>query len=346
MDWTKFLHPKIYDRNKFLVTIASIFVSILFLLILINAFSTKTYTINFTSAVEVVRNILKGKRGYWGPEPILITLFTLLVLWFLVFFEGLISLVWHMFFSPHSWRLNEDFNFNCFNDLEIQGNTSGKDKTLKFSSSAAGVLLKNNYWNDFKVEFDFNFETLKTGLEMDTVKVNGKYQNLYHKPLNNYFALLFRAKDLNNYFMISVGIKQIIKSYLQTKVINNKSYKSKKRLLITPHVKVDGKWDVFTGKEFAMTGIKISDFNHVVCSVEGNIMTLNVGKSLKDYKWILPSKFRANYTGDDLAKYKDTNGLIYGDPTTISFRNIYGMIGFRAYGEEHVTIKNLVIAKL
>lgn len=103
---------------------------------------------------------------------------------------------------------------------------------------------------------------------------------------------------------------------------------------------------MFGNEEYDLADIKEDGCNEVNLSVNKNILTMDVGKNLKGYKWVLPTKFRANYIEEDREKYKEKGRFIFGDSTTIPFRNSYGMIGFRAYGEEQAVLKDIVITKL
>lgn len=147
--------------------------------------------------------------------------------------------------------------------------------------------------------------------------------------------------------MISIGVKEMLNEVLS----EDGRYKYNKRLLITPHIKVDGRWEVFKRKEeFDLGPLRIDDFNTVICKVRDKLLTLTIrnekGDSvLKDYKWNLPSNFRANYIEEDRKGYKESDSF-FGDSTKVIFHNSFGMIGFRAYGDEHVIIKDIAIWKL
>lgn len=354
MDWFKLLKTKIYNRIAFLIFTAFLIFLILLVIVVINAFARDIhifhdrYIFNFQNIVDILKQVFKKNSEYWAPEPILIVLFTLVLLWLYVILGGLIKFAWHAnpINSPRKWELNKNFNFECFNDLEIQGNISRVNKSLKLTSSPSGILLKHKFWRDLEVKFKFNFEKLKIDRspEVNWIKIEGQYRQIPHKPENNFFGLLIRAQDLNNYFMISVGIKQIIREEQGKNMLATNPYDLK--VLITPHIKVDGNWEVFESSKFDLLDIKIKEDNQVICKVKGNILTLNIRNIIK-YQWILPNKFRMNWAGEAMGNV-DSNKreFVFGDPNTIPFRDSYGMVGFRAYGEEYVTIKKIVITKL
>lgn len=234
MDWIKLVKPKIHNRIEFFFFIPVLIVLILLILIFINAFS-------FSGKVhcQLLKQIIINRDFYWAPDSILIAVFTLLVLWVSVVLGWVLGCAKKLILSPSEWKLEENFEFECFNNLDIQGKVTAYDKNVKLTSSAAGILLKNNYWVDFKINFKFNFEKLKLSREVDWARINGKIEEIRHMPQNNFFGFLFRAQDLDNYFMISLGIKQVIKKSLKSKKISARSYN--KRFLITPHIKVDGR---------------------------------------------------------------------------------------------------------
>lgn len=350
MDWVKFLRTKIYDKIYFLRYVFFLICLILTLLILINVFIYKkdpSNLIEINFVLNNIRDLFRNDSSLWAPEPILITLFTLLVFWVFIFLELIFRCTWKYFNSPSVWKLKDDFNFECLNELEIQGKIDTVNKSLRLTNSASGLLLKYKFWKDFEIKFKFNFEKLKIDKspEVNWIKLEGQEMQILHKPRNNFFGLLFRARDLNNYFMISIGIKQIIKEEQSKNTLAKNPYDLK--MLITPHIKVDGNWEVFESDEFDPLDVNIEKDNQVTCRLEGNILTLNIGKAVKNYQWILPSKFRMNWIGEPTGMV-DSNKResVIGDPSTITFRGSYGMIGFRAYGKEHVIISKIIITKL
>lgn len=352
MDWSKLFKLKIHDTVKFLVILLALICLLLFLVISINAVALDK-SLNIENFFEITKGIFRVEGRFWAPEQVIIFIFILIVLFITVGLRTFLSFCKRNFIYltlPKIWYFNKDFQFECFNDLEIQGRVTryikGPDRGFKITSSDSGVLFKNLFWRDCKIDFDFNFDDFKSGVEWDYVTVGNtwKYEQVFHKPRNNYFGLLFRAQDLDNYFMIQIGVKEMIRN-------NIKSFKGKdiygdKVILIKPLVKVDGNWEVYTNEKRKLEGLKIKDFNHLACKLKGNILTLSADKAIKDFEWLLPSKFHANYKSQNVGETKSQEIIAFGDQTTIPFRNRCGMLGFRAYDEERVIIKNLKVTKL
>lgn len=329
MDFSQLLNfkYKIYDHFRFLIILLCTVLFALVILFLIHTINHGSF-LEFELLPTFIKRLFTNDSTIWAPDIVKTGSLLITTIWFLVLGNWARSFFYRLLHSSLSkkvWKMSEDFNFQCFNDLEIQGvvtsyPSKGKPKGFKLTESDAGVLLKP-YWKDFKLEFDFNFEGLKRSRDAR--------EKVFYETRNNYFGVLFRAQDLDNYFMIQVGIK-------------------KGRLLIKPIIKVNGAWEVptDTGKDFVLRDIKANGDFPARCEVKGTIMYLSIGKAVSGFKWFLPNKIRPNYTGGEKPKTTEGPGFLFGDSKNIQFRSSYGRIGFRTYGDERVAISNIKITRL
>ena len=134
-------------------------------------------------------------------------------------------------------------------------------------------------------------------------------------------GIIFRAKDLENYFMIEIKIDKNI-------------------LWIKPHVRYEGMWDVMSDDKF-LTEAETQKFNddwvHLKLTVNKNTAELSIGDD-KKYEWALPTHVDINHIESGI---KESNNISpeqdskFGAKVTylpeIDFRNSSGMIGFRAH---------------
>lgn len=361
MDWTKLLPIRVHDRPKFTLNVVLAVSTTLINLYLVNYF---VFGKN-PDPLDYFRSILTAKdKDIFAPEVVLVAIFALIVLWVLAV---LLPLTLYFFQTiadhfPFFERTRKFVPEDCLNNLIYQGRVDKVgDDGIRITDSGFGVLWKNYYWKDFLATFIFDFEDLKISTEdiylpTDQPIRNGKTDVVFVekkviKPLNNYIGFIFRALDLDNYFMVSIGIKQTISK-------NNKGQTKKEeyvyleKLVITPHIRVDGKWEVFSPKLYPDDNISTQRVvlkkgdNTCYCRVQGSYLVLGINSKEEIFKWNLPTNSRVNYIEEDRKQLKDSSGFTFGNSTTISFRNTYGMIGFRAYGEEHVIVKEINITRL
>lgn len=362
MDWTKLLQIRVNEKSKFTLSVFFVVFTILLGLYLINYLIFK----KDSTPLDFFILIFSSKdKDLFAPEVILVAIFALIVLWVLAVLPPhvlyfLQTITDHFPFFERTKKFVPD---DCLNNLIYQGRVDkvGND-AIRITDSGFGVLLKNYYWKDFLAIFIFDFEDLKISTEdiylpTEEAARNSKtdvafVEKKFIKPFNNYIGFIFRALDLDNYFMISIGIKKMV-------LKNNKRQTKKgeyvyvEKLLITPHIRVDGKWEVFSPKFYPDKDTRntqriVLKKGDNICSyrVRGNHLVLGINNKEEVFKWNLPSNFRANYIEEDRKQLRDSGGFTFGDSTTISFRNTYGMLGFRAYGEEHVIVKNIKITRL
>lgn len=186
---------------------------------------------------------------------------------------------------------------------------------LRVNSSRAGCLLKKFLWKNFSMDFEIRF-------------LDGYSRNI---------GIIFRAWDLENYFMLEVKIE------------NN-------CLWVKPHVRYQGMWDT-------MSDDIILEFNDgeppwlqewlkVRLVVNGGAANLSI-RDIEDYEWVLPSHVDINHIesgireNNNLSSQQETN---FGAKITylpeIDFKNSFGMIGFRAHLNQGAEIKDLIIRSI
>lgn len=340
MDWTKVLKIRINDKLKFTIFIVFTIFSSIVVLYLINLLLNPS--LNFTDYLK--QGLTNKNNELFAPEAIWIALFGLTIFWIIgvvmPLATNLLKEISSLLLPKKTKWVLED----CLNNLIFQGKVvKTGDEGFCLTDSDSGILLKCLYWKDFSVDFKFNFEYLRKTPERDYLKdrSNGTYQEVIHKPGSNYLGILFRAQDLDNYFMISIGIKATLKDD-----IKDKQLKYKKKLWLTPHIRLDGQWEVFTPFKYPeKDNLHIDESKpHLVnLTVEGTKLTLRLTEiNGFNFKWNLPTHFRGNY-GE---KKKSDDKYSYGDDSTIPFRSSFGMLGFRAYGTEHVIVKDIVVTRL
>lgn len=331
-----FLRFKALDRLELTKRIFLFIVSTATLLFLVN------YILQSTDISDI-----------WAPEIILVAIFGAILLWALVVvWPSLCECAWSVL-TPRTLESKDLELDDCLNNIDFQGKVEKKDKGFLITSSGSGILFKHYYWRDFEAEFEFKFEgengdPLKTSYEIT------KLQNEYC-TINNYLGFIFRARDFDNYFMLSIGVKVFLN---RTKVVSDENLEGKEYLLITPHVKVGGAWDVFTENKWTIPeNFNVAREHKLIIQVKRNMLELWIEKpdekgnqenqkvKTKETKpfftWHLPTHYLINW-----GKEKETNSYAPGDSSKIPFRNSIGRIGFRAYGDEKFLIKNLTIKRL
>lgn len=347
MDWTKLLQIRVRDKLKFTLSVFSVVITALLGVFLINyfVFGEKLSLLGFFKLT-----LPSQDKALFAPEAIFLAVFVLLILWILAI--ALPPVIYSLFYLvdhfPFFEITKEFIPDDCLNNLIFQGKVEKTgSQGFRITNSDSGVLIKHRYWKNFSTTFKFNFEKLKKSLEVDYIKEKGDlYTQKVHKPLNNYFGFIFRALDLDNYFMVSVGIKDIVDPDVPPNTKGDLSYTRK--LLITPHIRVDGKWEVFIPMEYSnrrRARLKENVEHLITIEVKENKLEMIFEEINGDpFIWRLPTNFRTS----EPDKKKEIKGEEYsfGDESIIPFRESYGRIGFRAYGEEHVIIKEIKVTRL
>lgn len=345
-----FLRFKALDRSELTRRIILFIISALALLYLIN-FISQLLLLNYSLHPLEFLNELMGQTVFgsklslfWIPEIVLIAIFGAILLWLLVVFIPWVLEVHGLLTTPCIFQFEPE---ECLNNIDFQGKVEKRDKELFITSSGSGMLFKH-HWRDFEAKFEFKFlgennGPLKTSRE---THLGNEYCTK-----NNYLGFIFRAKDFDNYFMLSVGVKKFAE--LTGKLVCKDKLLGKEFLLVTPHVKVNGAWDVFEGNQFDFPEqFQIDDYNIMRIVVRGNHLDLwlekqdakqNQKKQTTEvplFTWYLPTHYLINW-----GNKKEEEREVYspGDSSKIPFRNSIGHIGFRAYGDERFLIRNLII---
>lgn len=342
MDIVNLFKGKVYNKLEFTVLTVIIISSVILTLFLVNRLGINQELTLPTFLKEGLPS--KEYKNVFAPDAIWVATFGLLILWII----GVgIPLLWEkskatysFFFLCGKQPLNMD---KCLNNIQFQGKVyKTKDGALDITNSDAGMLFRWKYWKNFEATFMFKFvgeeeqKSLKRTFEFASLKnkETGTYTTVTHKPKSNYLGFLFHAQDLNNYFMISIGLKD---EYPE----EGGSYSRK--LLVTPHIKLDGKWEVHSSYKLNPDVIKLGNYDEIVCRVEDNKFKLKkIGnKERTGFEWNLPTNFWGPTKEENRSKE-----FSLGDTTRIPFRSIHGMIGLRAYGDEHIIVKNIEITRL
>ncbi len=341
MDLVNLFKRKVYSKLEFTVFTFIITIAVILTLFLVNRLAINQELTLAAFLKEGLQS--KEYKNVLASDAIWIAIFGLLILWIISvgipLLLEILKATYSLFFLCGKQPLNID---DCLNNIQFQGKVyKTKDGALGITNSDTGVLFRWKYWQNFEASFKFKFvgeekrKPLKKTFEYASLKneKTGTYTTVVHKPKSNYLGFLFHAQDLNNYFMISIGLKD---EYPE----EGGAYSRK--LLVTPHIKLDGKWEVHSSYKLNPNGVNLGD-NEIVCRVRGNKFKLEkIGKKERiGFEWNLPT----NFWGP--AKEEERNKeFALGDATRIPFRSTHGMIGFRAYGDEHIIVKNIEITRI
>lgn len=240
-----------------------------------------------------------------APEPIrVVGFFSLLVVLFI-----LLETLWKEALNLHKRDKIYKFRLRDWPDKWVfNGKTepTSDPAGLHIKSSRAGSLLKNYLWKNFRMSLEMKFPG---------------------HPMN-FVGIVFRALDLDNYFMLEI----IQKSPFE----NNKSG-------IKPHVRYQGAWEIMdlTEKSF----LDFSDFVKVTLEAIDNTIHLYFKDNLI-FEWILPTHVDVNHIESGFkqgAKPETVGREISKSVREIPFRLDYGMVGFRAHPGQGAIIKGLKI---
>ncbi len=255
-----------------------------------------------------------------SPDAIKITAFFLL----LVLLFGLVKLARE---GVKNRRLLKDSKYEFKhgdwpNKWVFNGKTeilSGIDQ-LYVKSSRAGCLLKTHLWKNFRMTFEMKFEP----------------------SLMQYRGIVFRADDLDNYFML-----EIFRDHL-----GSSDDKQIWESGIKPHVRYKGGWEIIWPEKYNQ--LDFSDFEQVALEALEDTVTLFY-KQQPLFKWVLPTYVDVNHVeaGFKSVMKDDTKEKvdIIGKNVTrvvqeIPFRLNYGMVGFRAHPGQGAIIRDLKVEPL
>lgn len=287
----------------------------------------------------LVADTLKTKFPQYivsSPDSIRLLVWLFFVLILFATSKPLLKFLKCLFLSVWPWSKTKNYQFdNDLKSLIYQGWVEIKNDSLYITNSESGFLIKNLWWKDFTATFNFKFD--KTEIAIVRGIFNKQYiieDKIHHF---NFVGFLFRAQSLEDYFMFSVGVSKNNDDY--HKLRNKNSID----VIITPHIRLGGKWERFGGRGLG-TIIKINSFNFVRCEVVGTTATIEING--KSFVWNLPTNFDKVVVDSERKEGYDPAKLANTNSSTIPFRNNFGMIGFRATGAENVLIKDVVIKRL
>ena len=143
-----------------------------------------------------------------------------------------------------------------------------------------------------------------------------------------HIGFIFRAEDLDNYFMIEVGEHDGCAG-------------------IKPHVRYKGGWE---GMSIEKKDLNFSEFTKVTLKVKGDTAIISVNGT-HTFAWVLPIYVDVNHwesgVREEMEKKKNVVVETFsGHVQKITFRLGYGLVGFRAYMKHGAIIKDLRIEPL
>lgn len=262
---------------------------------------------------------LENKSNFFSQENIPVDIKLLKILVLIIFFLVTIPLVRRVinfrkhgtkyFFKKEDWL--EKWTFHGLLNTSKFG--------LKITNCNSGALLNFRWWKNFKMSFEMKL-------------FSNRSKDVYR------LGVLFRAEDLENYFMV-----EFIAKKPSTKFVG-KNYE----MHIRPHVRQNGKWEVIEEKKIGSVNIK----NFIKCGLraDGRICEIFISSRLK-YSWILPDRTDSSlYPNSDQNPNGNNKNIDRNDTAIfvkrITFLEKYGMVGFRANTNEGAYIKNIEIESL
>jgi hypothetical protein len=320
------------DGRKLLPDILLLLVVGLILLNIVNAIKT----------LAIFNSYLSAPKEIW----ILVGI----VLWLIIFItiKPIIKFLWHWLFSISPWSRTIEFNAAPtvdLNNILFQGKLKIlDDSVIHLTNSHSGFVFKNLWWKNFKASFKFKFDNLEISavnwLNLDK-KPDEKDEIIIIPQKFNNLGFIFRAQNLEDYFMIIIGVQRSKKEFEDKKVTPDKD---ELPVVITPHIRLGGKWEIFGGEPLEGATIKIKEFNSVKITVVNALAIVEINDKL--YTWNLPTNFERGTAEIEKARV-DTEKITQGvNSTRIPFRTSFGMIGFRASGAEKFQLKNIKIKRL
>lgn len=305
MDWLNILKSKTYGKLPFTIFIFSLLVVVGFTSSIVAKFLLRDF--NFDSV---------------GTFSILVLTWWTLQVPVLIFIN---IAKWLASYSPFSKNVfllpKEDFsNLIWHGDIDVLNSTD-----LLVTRTDRGILFKNVYWKDFIATFSFKFVSIFPVRRQTTAEEED--MNLYE----NYLGFIFRAIDLDNYFMIQIGLE-----------IDKKAGNKVRKIFFRPHVRINGEWENIHKEittDLTNHPFHWNKLNKVKCVVKNVKLTFELNDQFLG-EWNLPT-----HSGRKVEK-KETTLYHFGDTSLIPFRYDYGMIGFRASGQENAIIKDIKIEQL
>lgn len=278
------------------------------------------------SAIEFFNNVYK----YLLLDNLIIPLNILrFVFWLLAF--RLFQELWGRFtaykkrgryykFTPDSWK--KDWIFNGKTKLLFN------PVRLRVNSSRAGCLYRKHLWKNFEMKF----------------KMRSLVDEVFFQEYVSCIGIIFRAKDLQNYFMLEIFVG-----------VDKKEDKEIWGIWLKPHIRYHGMWEFMSLDGiylFKQNESKLfKEWMNVKLIVDDNVARLTIN-DFDEYDWILPTHVDVNHIESGTKKEfsssaeKDEFGTKNTDLPRIDFKDFFGMIGFRAHLNQGAEVKNLTVKKL
>lgn len=236
-----------------------------------------------------------------SPELIRITAFFA----FLVLFFALTKKIFSLFHIKIKGNKTYKFSFDKWQQEWIfNGKTSPENVSdFRVEYSRAGCLLNTYLWKDLRMSFEAKHTT-------DT---------------NKNFGIIFRAEDLNNYFMIEVAESSI-----------------------NSRVRFSSGWEEVENLGHSLS---LKDFFRVTLEVKEDTAWLYINNTLV-YSWILPNYVDVNHWEGGVSQgSKEKPEKIETKPLQehvqqIHFKKHIGKIGFRAHTGQGAIIRGLTVEPL
>lgn len=146
--------------------------------------------------------------------------------------------------------------------------------------------------------------------------------------LSKYIGLVFKAVDLDNYFMLEI-------------------IEEEGRIYAKPHTRYLGMWEIMSVDQVGEVGDN-QDLS-VNLEVKENKVSLEIDH-VGSYEWVLPTHVDINHIEDGVKKGKTATDAEASSKTPIlpevEFKDIAGMIGFRAHLDQGAEIESLTVKNL
>lgn len=317
------------------VRLSHIFTLRSLVLLFISSFSVPIAAFSF---VELTKKCCHLEYNLFPKE---IDLFVQLIIWGCTFIIIKSMCHWHKYIVPfykgirNKWDQydivfgeNED---RFKKEWEFQGDPIFTREGIVATNTNSGLLLKPKLlwtgwiWENFEATINIDFykqarpifrelyENNKNEIkERDTTAV--RYKRL--------LGIIFRARDLENYFLLEV-------------------WRIDKFIVIRPHVRIDGNWDApFLNPDANSYPVNQEQTKFkLTLKVENDRIALVINDDKKKpLIWILPTHYEINLPQYSKPKQED---LARANVKKIPFRLKGGRFGFRNYGDEAAIVKSL-----
>lgn len=180
---------------------------------------------------------------------------------------------------------------------------------LIVTNCSAGCLLQNRAWKNLRVNLIIAWSTI--------------YEGRDNSVFPNKLGLIFRADNLENYFMLQIELSNNI-------------------IRVNPHVRLNGSWESISdqGNQMEYFGLERNTIQNgfpveLLVSNDKAIVRVN---NIQAIQWYLPTHANLKQEEEDFLP----NRII----PRINFRDKAGMFGFRNFRNESCLIKKLSVTGL